>query len=504
MNFPAKMILLLVIGLSQCLTYAQNGETAAEAPNIVYILADDMGYGDIQALNANSKISTPHLNRLTNEGMHFTDAHSGSAVCTPTRYGILTGRYAWRTKLKNGVTWSWDPPLIAKDRTTVASMLKKRGYQTGCIGKWHLGLGWEKDANDEIDITLPLSAGPNDLGFDYFFGITASLDIPPYIYIENNQSTSDQIDSIDGRPGQEFWRPGQIGHDFDHMGVLPKLTEKARDFISESSNQDDPFFLYFPLPAPHTPILPTPEFVGKSKTNLYGDFVMMVDDVVGQVMEALEESGVAENTLIIFTADNGTSPRCNFPFLDSLGHQPSYLFRGHKADIFEGGHRVPFVARWPASVSPGSKIDHTICLTDLLATAAELGGEALLENEGEDSYSFLPLLLNQEDNWSRPKVVNHSINGSFAIRDGDWKLNICPGSGGWSHPTPKETATMDLPEVQLYNLRDDIGEKDNLAGQFPEKVQTLTDILQKYIDDGRSTTGGVQMNDTPTVMGVNK
>lgn len=468
-------------------------------PNIVYILADDMGYGDTYALTVESKIRTPHLEDLARSGMHFTDAHSGSAVCSPTRYGILTGRYAWRTSLKKGVTWSWSESLIAPGRATVASKLQKKGYHTACVGKWHLGLDWQKDASGEIDIRLPIKNGPTTHGFDYFFGITASLDIPPYIYIENDQSTTQNIDSIGKRDGKEFWRKGQIGDDFTHEGVLPTLTEKAVEYIHQQAQTPDPFFLYFPLPAPHTPILPTEAFKGKSKTNAYGDFVMMVDDVVGQIVKALTYSGVSKNTLIIFTSDNGCSPMADFEELATFGHDPSHVFRGHKADIFEGGTRVPFFATWPGVIPQYSKSDQTICLTDLMATVAQITGDTLAPNEAEDSYDLLPALLGQTlPTPIREATVHHSINGSYAIRQGKWKLIFCPGSGGWSEPRPAKAKEMDLPPLQLYDLDQDIAESENLVAEHPELVERLRLLMEKYIREGRSTPGPAQENDTET------
>ncbi|MEL6945039.1 MAG: arylsulfatase, partial [Bacteroidota bacterium] len=312
-------------------------------PNIIYILADDLGYGDLSCNNENSKIQTPNIDQLAAEGMLFTDAHSGSAVCTPTRYGVLTGRYAWRSRLERGVTWSYDRHLIDPDRQTVADILKEKGYETACIGKWHLGLDWGMNsASGLVDFFKPINYSPNEYGFDYFFGIAASLDIPPYLYIENDRITASKIDTIPAQSGKGFWRESPIGDDFEMEGVLPKFTEKAVAFIDEKSKKDDPFFLYFPLPAPHTPILPTEKFKGISGTNEYGDFVVMVDDLVRQVIDAVERNDIADNTLVIFTSDNGCSPMADFEELDSLGHQPSYIYRGHKADIFEGGHRVPF------------------------------------------------------------------------------------------------------------------------------------------------------------------
>lgn len=466
------------------------------APNIVYILADDLGYGDVSALNKQSKINTPNIDAMANKGMVFTDAHSPSSVCTPTRYGILTGRYSWRTTLANGVTWSWSDPLIAPNRSTVASLLKKNGYQTACIGKWHLGLGWDKDTAGVADITKPIKNGPTTNGFDYFFGITASLDIPPYIYIENDQSTSQTIDTIEERKGKEFWRKGQIGDDFEMEGVLPKLTEKAVQYINAEAQTEAPFFLYFPLPAPHTPILPTDEFKGKSGTNEYGDFVLMVDDVVGQIAAALAANGISDNTILIFTSDNGCSPMADFEELAQFDHDPSSIFRGHKADIYDGGHRVPFIVQWPDQIAPTSKSDQTVCLTDLMATAAAIVEDTLAANEGEDSYNLLSIWT--ESSISSPireATVHHSINGSFSIRQGKWKLAFCPGSGGWSNPKPKEAKAAGLPPIQLFDLDEDIEEQNNLAEQNPEVVEQLTSLMQQYIDRGRSTKGEPQAND---------
>ncbi len=491
------LVLCLIYLFSQS---CASDEGVKKRPNIVYILADDLGFGDLSCYNASGKIKTPHLDSLARGGMRFTDAHSGSSVCTPTRYGILTGRYSWRSPLKHGVTWSWDAPLIQSGQTTVASLLKERGYRTACVGKWHLGLGWQKDTAGTVDITLPVTAGPNDLGFDYFFGITASLDIPPYIYLENNQSTSQEIDTIDGRDGMEFWRRGQIGHDFTHESCLPTLTKQSVSFIREQG-QDQPFFLYFPLPAPHTPILPTASFQGQSGTNSYGDFVLMVDDLVGQITDALEEKGLLENTLFIFTSDNGCSPRADFPGLAAIGHHPSGIFRGHKADIFEGGHRVPFIAHWPSEIEAGLTSDQTICLTDLLATCAAIVGDSLGASEGVDSYNLLPLFQENDDRGQfREATVHHSINGSFAIRQGDWKLIFCPGSGGWSEPRPKQAREQKLPPIQLYNLENDPGETINVAEAHPQKVNDLTTLMQGYIDRGRSTPGPEQAIDSLTAL----
>ncbi len=474
---------------------------APKHPNIVYILADDMGYGDLSCLNPESKIPTPNMDRIAREGIAFTDAHSGSAVCTPTRYGILTGRYSWRSTLKKGVLQGYSPALIPPERTTAASFLKPHGYRSACVGKWHLGLNWAtknkgKAAAGNVDYTKPVADGPCALGFDYFFGIPASLDMTPYVYVENDRVVEAPTDTIAEQKGMGFYRGGPIAPDFKHIGVLPDLTEKAVEVIDghAANHADAPLFLYFPLPAPHTPILPTPEFEGTSKAGTYGDFVCQVDGTVGKILDALDRNGMADNTLIVLTSDNGCSPMAQFAELRKMGHEPSYHFRGHKADIFEGGHRIPFLARWPDRIQAGATCDHTVCLTDLLATAADIVAAPLPDNAGEDSVSLLPALLGEAAKPAREAVVHHSINGSFAIRQGRWKLEFCPGSGGWSAPRPDAAKKQGLPKIQLYDLESDIAEKTNVYEQHPELVERLTALLEQYIDQGRSTPGKPQQN----------
>lgn len=488
--------LISVILLFSCGNLERENQTQKkEFPNIVIILADDLGYGDLSCLNDSSKISTPNLDKLAAQGIVFTDAHSNSAVCTPTRYGLLTGRYAWRSSLKSGVTWSYDKPIIEPNRTTIASLLKEHDYYTACIGKWHLGLDWATDSEGNIELMKPIKYGPLTNGFDYFFGITASLDIPPYFYIRNDKITASKIDTIEAMKGKKFWRKGPIGNDFKHEEVLPKLTEEAVNVINTHAKFDNPFLLYFPLPAPHTPILPSKEFQGKSGTNEYGDFVLMVDDVVGKITESLEINGIENNTLIFFTSDNGCSPMADYKELETYGHDPSYVFRGHKADIYEGGHRVPFIASWPGQIIAGGVSDEIICTTDLLASCAIIVGDSLAYNEGEDSYNILPALFgNTFKDPIREATVHHSIDGNFSIRKGNWKLEFCAGSGGWSYPRENKAGELGLPPIQLYNLNTDIAEENNVALENPEIVEELTTLMQKYIDEGRSTPGISQQN----------
>ena len=465
-------------------------------PNIVYILADDMGYGDVSCLNAQSKIRTENLDKISRGGMIFKDAHSSSAVCTPSRYSILTGRYNWRSRLKQGVLLGYDAPLIEAGRMTVASFLRSNGYKTACVGKWHLGWSWAKNgrAEEDVDFSRPIKDGPTSFGFDYFYGISASLDMPPYVYVENNTATAVPDRVIPENKGKGYWREGVIAPDFKHAEVLPKLAEKAVRFIDASAGGQEPFFLYFALPAPHTPILPAPAFAGKSGTNEYGDFCLQVDHVAGQIAEALERNHIAENTILVFTADNGCSPSADMEELALKGHRPSHIFRGHKADIYEGGHRIPLIVRWPREIAAGSESGETVCLADLMATCAELLGVRLPDNAGEDSISNLSAWHGRSTGATlREATVHHSIDGSFSIRQGRWKLELCPGSGGWSYPRPGKECD-NLPPIQLYDLEADPGEKRNVFSENPGVVARLAEILRKYVLEGRSTPGAPQPN----------
>ena len=473
-----------------------------DRPNIVYILADDLGYGDVSCFNPESKIPTVHIDRVAREGVVFTDAHSGSAVCTPTRYGIMTGRYCWRSPLKAHVLEGHSPPLINEDRLTVASLLKSRGYRTACIGKWHLGLGWATTDGDSphpnnLDYAKPINAGPTMLGFDYFFGIPASLDMTPYLYVENDHVVTPPTEHIEASKAPAFFRGGPIAPGFKHAEVLPTLTRKAVQCIDDhaATSPGTPLFLCFPLSAPHAPIVPTPEHEGKSKAGVYGDFVCEVDWAVGQVLDALERNGMAENTLVVVTSDNGPAPVADFKKLRAMGHESSYHFRGYKADIYEGGHRIPFVARWPKRIKPGTSCDHLTCLTDLMATLAVLVGKKLPDNAGEDSVSMLPALLGTVTQPARQAIVHHSADGYFSIRQGAWKLEFCAGSGGWSEPKEPEAEKLGLPPVQLYDLNAEIGERTNVQDKHPEVVERLTKLLEKYLADGRSTPGARQQNE---------
>ena len=484
--------------LSISLASALHAQDAPQKPNIIFILADDMGVGDVS--HNGGKAATPHIDALAKQGMRFTDAHSSSSVCTPTRYSCLTGRYNWRTRLEKFVFLRpSELPLIKTDEPTIGSILQDNGYHTACVGKWHLGIGWQflKDYKKEehhegagwdIDYTKP-AITPQNNGFHYFYGITASLDMAPYVYIENDKATD--IPTV----VKAFHRPGAAAADFEADQCLITFAEKSVAYINEraTAKEKAPFFLYLPLTSPHTPIVPSKEFLGKSDIGVYGDFLMETDWVVGQVLEALEKNKLTDNTLIIFTTDNGCSPQAKIPNLMKLGHSPSGKLRGHKADIYEGGHRVPFIVKWPGHIKPDTVTSRLTCQTDITATVAEIIDHHIEPHAAVDSVSFLNT-LKDETKTERSPIVHHSISGAFAIRSGKWKLAFCKGSGGWSAPRPGKAA-KDAPDVQLFDLETDLGEQKNLALEMPEKVKELTLILEKYIKDGRSNPGYPQLND---------
>jgi arylsulfatase A len=460
---------------------ACSAPAAPRNPNIVYILADDLGYGDPRCYNPQSKVPTPNLDRLASQGLRFTDAHSGSAVCTPTRYGINTGRYCWRSKLKSGVLQGYSPALIEPGRLTVPAMLKKQGYQTAGIGKWHLGL----QNREETDYSKPLRPGPLDAGFDYYFGIPASLDMPPYLFFENDRATAQPTEHVAGIREHRgvFWREGAIAPGFKHIDVLPTLTRKAVDYLG-GRKAGQPFYLYLALTAPHTPWLPTAEFKGKAGAGEYGDFVAMVDDTVGRVLRVLEERKLTDDTLVIMTSDNGAHwlPE----EIKEWGHRANDGLHGQKADIWDGGHRIPFIARWPGHTHAGTTSSELMCLTGLMATTAEIVGYKLPDNAGEDSYSMLPALLGKKlDQPIREAIVHHSSQGHFSIRQGPWKLNLGRGSGGFTPPVEYKPKPGE-PEGELFNMADDFAETKNLYKEKPEIVARLTELLEKYKQQGYS------------------
>jgi arylsulfatase A len=515
-------------------------------PNIVYFFVDDMGYGDVSCLNPEGKIRTPNFDRLAREGMKFTDAHATSSVCSPSRYSLLTGRYNWRSWLQAYVCGGLlnPKPMIAKDRLTVPGFLKRHGYHTACIGKWHIGMGWDvrtdregpfsptnaayfeslderwadrKATEDERAqwkevFSKPLKGGPTAVGFDSFFGVDLP-NWPPFCFVENDRSVGIPSEWL---PTRLLWEaegiaPGPAMPYWNFEQLLPTWANKADDYIRERAAEDEPFFLYLASTSPHTPTAVNPEFMGKSwLNNRYADFVIETDDLFGRVLHSLDKHGVADDTLVIFASDNGCAPYVGthddpsnrffkrghaMEWMEPQGHYVSGPYRGYKSDAWDGGHRIPCIARWPGVIEPGGTCNQLVCLSDLMATCADFLGDELPPDAGEDSVSMMPLLRDPTAR-IRDHLVHHSIEGKFAVRQGRWKLVLCPGSGGW---TKKDAEAVDegLPMVQLYDMQADPGETHNLQAEHPEKVREMVILLKTFVDDGRSTPGPKQENDVP-------
>ncbi len=492
-------------------------------PNVILVLADDLGIGDLSCYNPNSKLKTENIDSLAESGLRCTDAHASSALCTPSRYGLMTGRYNWRSRLKSHVLGGCSSHLIEDGRMTLGSFFKDRGYNTACVGKWHLGLDWELKAQGEtyglseeelinkkvqkellyIDYNKPVQNGPKQFGFDYCFITPGSLDIPPYVYIENDM-VSRHPTEISGTtafwpakntgtgkaiPYMSHWPNGPMAPDFKHGKVVPQSATKVLELIENYSEGSKPFFIYYPLHAPHVPCLPTPEFEGKSCLGPYGDMVLMIDDIVGRIVNKLSEKGNLDDTIIIFTSDNGSEHE--FP---AESHRSNYIYRGFKSDIWDGGHRIPYIIRYPSVIASGSVCRQTVCLTDLLATLAELFDTPLKDTEGEDSISNLSLWKG-ENSPVRTATVHHSGGGMFAIRQGKWKLELCPDGGGFSRPGAAKADK--LPKIQLYDMDSDESEVNNLSDAYPQLVTELTKQLTAYVLNGRSTPGEPQKNTGP-------
>ncbi len=463
-------------------------EQKKRPPNLVIVLADDMGIGDPACYNSQSKIATPYIDKLAKQGMRFTDMHSPSAVCSPTRYGLLTGRYCWRGSLKKSVCFGYDPLLIERGRLTLASLLKQLDYITAVIGKWHLGLGGDPKA----DYSKALKPGPNQIGFDYFLGFPAALDMKPYVIVENDRALAPPTAVMPGSLSQRYggageWEPGPCAPGFKHVEVQPRFAAKAVEFIGQQK-KDKPFFLYFPLVGPHSPWVATPEFRGKSKAGPYGDYVQQLDATLGQIMKALDDGGHSDNTLLLFASDNGADwlPE----EIQIFKHKANADWRGQKGDIWEGGHRIPFIARWPGKIQPASTSDETLCLADVMATVANIVDAKLPDDAAEDSFNFLPILLGEKP--ARPirdSLIYHSFYGTFGIRQGPWVLTPALGSAGFTKPAQVLPAPGG-PEGQLYNLKDDPGQTKNLWLAQPAEVRRLTDLLEKAKKDGRTRALG--------------
>ena len=476
-------------------------------PNIIIILADDLGYGDPGCYNPESKIHTPNLDQLAQEGLRFTDAHAASAVCTPSRYGILTGRYPWRSRLKRGVLGPWDATLIESNRLTLPAMLHAQGYITAAIGKWHLGWHWpttdgqppssRTNRHSNVDFSRPIADGPTTRGFDTYFG-TDVPNFPPFCFIENDHTVgnptalSNPDDFNISGPALPGWRA---------VNILPELTRRAVRCVEDAAHAKDgrPFFLYFALTSPHYPVAPAPEFVGKSVAGKYGDYDMQTDWVVGQITAALQRTGLADNTLLIFTSDNG--PEIDdeigvgaFARIQKYEHASMGSLRGVKRDAWEGGHREPFLIRWPGHTPAGKVSDQFLILTDLMASLAALTGSTLPNDAAEDSFNLMPAFLGGKV--ARSPGVMVGISGKPALRQGDWVLIAGPtgrenpqprGEPDWFRQLRGYTAAGDGDQTcQLFDLRDDPGERTNRAAMEGERVQTMLALLDQYQRDGRS------------------
>jgi hypothetical protein len=465
-------------------------------PNIIYILADDLGYGDVSINNPSGQIKTPNIDQIALKGMRFTDAHSASGVCTPTRYAILTGRYPFRSKLPVGVLRGYSRSLIEKDQQTVAKLLSQAGYQTGVIGKWHLGVDWTLKSGNEalllekelgiktelnpevIDFTQPATAGPKSAGFDYSYILPASLDMPPYLYLENQQVEEQPTAYTAGNKMEKgysgpFWREGKMSPSFDFHQVLPRFIDKAKQFIGNQTGEK-PFFLYLPLAAPHTPWMPNPAYIGKSGAGEYGDFVQQVDASVGDVLRQLEKSGMDKNTIVIFASDNG--PYWRSDYIERFNHRSAGEFRGMKGDAFEGGHRIPFFVRWPGHIKANSTSDATTSLANLLATCSDLTG---IKATSEDTYSILPILKGQtKEIKGQPGIVVSSSIGYISIRKGDWKLIEGLGSGGFTEPQKIDQVKEGV-NGQLFNLKIDPKEIQDVFETNKDKVHELRILLEE-------------------------
>ena len=487
------------------LLLAVSGFGSQNRPNVVVILADDLGYGDVQCYNPErSRIPTPHLDRLASQGMRFTDGHSSSGVCSPSRYTLLTGRYHWRTRLQAGIVMPWEAPLIAPDRMTIGTLAKRYGYRTAAIGKWHLGwdwpitpdqkkwleAGWEDGKPTEQHrlvwqevFSQPITGGPTTRGFDEYFG-TCVPNWPPYCFIENDRTIGIPSELLPPERiimGKEWFAsiqgPALSGWTFEP--ILPALAERAERFIAESAAKSEPFLLYMPLTTPHTPLSPNEDWHGKSGLNhAVADLIMETDAVVGRIVTALEKTGQTNNTLFVFTSDNGFAHYAGGPELESQGHFSSGPLRGYKGDVYEGGHRVPFIIRWPEVVKPNTVSHQLVHHADLMATFADALDTTLPDNAGEDSFSLLPLLQG-EDKPIREHAVSCAAAGFPGVRFGSWKLII----------------GQERDQIRLYNLADDLAESNDLAGRHPDRVEQIFTVYEKLISDGRSNPGQGRKND---------
>lgn len=476
-------------------------------PNVLILYADDLGFGDLGCYHADSKIPTPNLDRLASQAMRFTDGHSSSGICTPSRYALLTGRHHWRDF--HGIVQAFGDSVFQAERLTLPEMMQSQGYQTAAIGKWHLGWDWaairHPDAKqvgsgrskawtpDAFDWTKPIPDGPLDHGFDSYFGDTV-INFPPYCWIENDRvakAPDAMLDTDQWKPIKEGrWecRPGPMASDWDPYQNIPATTKRGVEFIKRQAEQSSPFFLYFAFPAPHAPIIPNDQFDGMSTAGPYGDFVAETDDACGRLLRALEETGQAENTVVVFTADNGPEKYAYARDRD-FGHWSAHPLRGLKRDIYEGGHHVPFMIKWPGVTNAGTVSEALVSQVDLMATFASALGALLPDDAAEDSHDLMPLLRG-DTAVVRKTHIHNTRENQYAIRDGDWLLvdsktgYISGRNADWEKRRGYE-ADDDSP-VELYNLRDDLGQRVNLSKENPERVKELQTLLAKIREQGYS------------------
>ncbi len=452
-----------------------SGSSVSPSPNIILILADDLGYGDCTVTNPESKIKTPHLEQLAREGLSFTDAHAAASTCTPSRYGLLTGITPVRTGVLNTLL-SEGKPIISEEEKTIAHLLRDQGYATHMIGKWHLGFdtgGKKKD----FDFDKPFVGGPLDRGFDTYFGIHSSPGAFPLFYLKDRKALAKPSEKTSWEKmktgGGTATIKGLKSPDFELDQASPTFCQKAVELINNhaASESGQPFFLYYASPIPHSPWVPSKAFKGTSDHGDYGDFVMQLDDVVGQINQALKDTGLDQNTLLIFTSDNGPGPHAT-RLMTTKGHLCAGPLRGSKASIYEGGHRVPFIAKWPGKISPGSKTTTIINFTDVFATLAELFDSKMTAYpSAKDSHSFLPALLGSSNTHTRPAM----INGHYSIRQGPWKLS---SKGNLKH---SDSTKIKASQFELHHLTDDLAEQNDLASDQPEKSNQLLEQLQSFI-----------------------
>lgn len=496
--------------LSLCVAFGAT-PLFAKTPNVLILYADDLGYGDLGCYYEGSKIPTPHLDQLASEGMRFTDGHSSSGICTPSRYALLTGRHHWRDF--HGIVQAFGGSVFKKERLTLPEMLQEKGYHTGAIGKWHLGWDWDAVRNpgakatevtqwnrkkkqwgpEAFDWTKPIPDGPLAHGFDYYFGDTV-INFPPYCWIENDKVVKAPDTIMDPekwkpiKEGKWECRPGPMTSDWDPYENIPTTTKKGVEFIKAQAATEKPFFLFFAYPAPHAPIIPNDKFDGKSKAGPYGDLVYETDDSIGQILKALKESGQEENTLVIFTADNGPEHYA-YARDEKFDHWSAHPFRGLKRDIFEGGHHVPFIVKYPGVAKAGSVSDQLVSQIDIMATMASITGYELPDkNAAEDSHDLLPILKGGTE-VVRASHIHNTNKNSYAIRDGDWVLVAAKSgyhTGQWKGWEKKREYEPQSKESKLYNLKKDIGQRNDLADKHPEKVKEMTALLTKIREQGYS------------------